>query len=94
MYSPIGHDHNAELMVETTDALEAQGIIVEQAINEYGPGQQEISVRHAEALTAADNQMKVRDTVRGVALRHGLLASFAPKPYPDQIGRASCRERV
>jgi glutamine synthetase len=86
VYSPIGHDHNAELMVETTDALEAQGIIVEQAINEYGPGQQEISVRHAEALTAADNQMKVRDTVRGVALRHGLLASFAPKPYPDQIG--------
>jgi glutamine synthetase len=86
VYSPIGHDHNAEIMIETTDALEAQGIIVEQAINEYGPGQQEISVRHAEALTAADNQMKVRDTVRGVALRHGLLASFAPKPYPDEIG--------
>lgn len=86
VYSPIGHDHNAGIMIETTDALEAQGIIVEQAINEYGPGQQEISVRHAEALTAADNQMKVRDTVRGVALRHGLLASFAPKPYPDEIG--------
>jgi glutamine synthetase len=86
VYSPIGHDLNAELMVETTDALEAQGIIVEQAINEYGAGQQEISVRHADALTAADNQMKFRDTVRGVALRHGLLASFAPKPYPDQIG--------
>jgi glutamine synthetase len=86
VYSTIGHDFNAEVMVETTDALEAQGIIVEQAINEYGPGQQEISVRHADALTAADNQMKLRDTVRGVALRHGLLASFAPKPYPDQIG--------
>jgi glutamine synthetase len=86
VYSTIGHDLNAELMVETTDALEAQGIIVEQAINEYGAGQQEISVRHAGALTAADNQMKFRDTVRGVALRHGLLASFAPKPYPDQIG--------
>jgi glutamine synthetase len=86
VYSPIGHDLNADLMVETTDALEAQGIIVEQAINEYGAGQQEISVRHADALTAADNQIKFRDTVRGVALRHGLLASFAPKPYPDQIG--------
>jgi glutamine synthetase len=86
VYSAIGHDLNAELMIETTDALEAQGIIVEQAINEFGAGQQEISIRHADALTAADNQMKVRDTVRGVALRHGLLASFAPKPYPDQIG--------
>lgn len=86
VYSPIGHDLNAEIMVETVDALTAQGIVVEQAINEYGPGQQEISIRHADALRAADNQMKFRDTVRGVALRHGLLASFAPKPYPEQIG--------
>lgn len=86
VYSAIGHDLNAELMVEITDALEAQHIVVEQAINEFGPGQQEISVRYANALAAADNQMKVRDTVRGVALGHGLLASFAPKPYPDQIG--------
>lgn len=86
VYSAIGHDHAASLMLETTAALEAQGLAVEQAINEYGAGQQEISVRHAGALTAADNQMKFRDTVRGVALRHGLLASFAPKPFPDQIG--------
>jgi glutamine synthetase len=86
VYSAIGHDLNAGLMVEITDALEAQGILVEQAINEFGAGQQEISIRHADALTAADNQMKIRDTVRGVALGHGLLASFAPKPYPDQIG--------
>lgn len=86
VYSAIGHDLNADLMVQTVDALEAQGIVVEQAINEYGAGQQEISIRHADALRAADNQMKFRDTIRGVALRHGLLASFAPKPYPDQIG--------
>ncbi len=86
VYSPIGHDLNAGIMVETVDALEAQGMSVEQAINEYGPGQQEISIRHTDALGAADNQLKFRDTVRGVALRHGLLASFAPKPYPEEIG--------
>lgn len=86
VYSAIGHDLNADLMVETTDALLAQGLIVEQAINEYGAGQQEISIRYADALRSADNQMKFRDTVRGVALRHGLLASFAPKPFPEQIG--------
>ncbi|MDT4928179.1 MAG: glutamine synthetase [Pseudonocardiales bacterium] len=86
VYSAIGHDLNAELMIEITDALGAQGMSVEQAINEYGAGQQEISIHHADALTAADHQMKFRDTVRGVALRHGLLASFAPKPFPDQIG--------
>jgi glutamine synthetase len=61
-------------------------MFAEQAINEYGAGQQEISIRHADALAAADHQMKFRDTVRGVALRHGLLASFAPKPFPDEIG--------
>lgn len=86
VYSSIGHDLNNDLMIETVNALEAQGIVVEAAINEFGAGQQEISIKHADALAAADNQMKFRDTVRGVALRHGLLASFAPKPYPDQIG--------
>ena len=86
VYSSIGHDLNNDLMIETVNALESQGIIVEAAINEFGAGQQEISIRHSNALTAADNQMKFRDTVRGVALRRGLLASFAPKPYPDQIG--------
>jgi glutamine synthetase len=86
VYSPIGHDLADQITIDTVDALEAQGIVVEQAINEYGPGQREISVRHAGALAAADQQMKFRDTVRGVAWQHGLLASFAPKPYPDHIG--------
>lgn len=86
VYSAIGHDLHADLMVQTVQALEAQGLVVEQAINEFGRGQQEISVRHTDALRSADNQMKFRDAVRGTALRHGLLASFAPKPFPDEIG--------
>jgi len=86
VYSSIGHDYTEDLMIETIRALQAQGMVVEQSINEYGAGQQEISIRHTDALGAADHQMKFRDTVRGVALRRGLLASFAPKPYPDQIG--------
>jgi glutamine synthetase len=60
---------------------------VEQAINEYGPGQQEIAVHYGEALAAADTQLKFRDTVRGVAENgHGLVASFAAKPFADGIG--------
>ena len=86
VYSSIGHDLADQLTIDTVDALEAQGITVEQAINEYGPGQREIAVRYTDALGAADQQMKFRDTVRGVALQHGLYASFAPKPYPDAIG--------
>jgi len=86
VYSSIGLDLSAQVMHDIVEALGEQDIVVEQAINEFGPGQQEISVRHTSALRAADNQIKLRDTVRGVALRHGLLASFAPKPFPDAIG--------
>ncbi len=86
VYSAIGLDLSADVMHAIVIALDKQGLSVEQAINEYGPGQQEIAIRHAPTLTAADNQLKLRDTVRGVALRHGLLASFAPKPFADGIG--------
>jgi glutamine synthetase len=86
VYSSIGHDLADQVMIDTVDALEAQGMTVEQVINEYGPGQREIAIRYTDALGAADQQMKFRDTVRGVALQHGLYASFAPKPYPDAIG--------
>ena len=86
VYSTIGLDLSAAVMHDIVEALQSQGILVEQAINEYGPGQEEISIRHAPAVTAADNHLKLRDTVRGVALEHGLLASFAPKPFLDGIG--------
>ncbi|HTK09240.1 MAG TPA: glutamine synthetase family protein [Ktedonobacteraceae bacterium] len=86
VYSSIGLDFSAQIMHDIVQALGSQGIVVEQAINEYGAGQQEISIHHAPAVKAADNQIKLRDTARGVALQHGLLASFAPKPYPDEIG--------
>jgi glutamine synthetase len=86
VYSSIGFDEYHALLLETVDALTAQGITPELAMNEYGGGQLEISVRHAPALAAADAQMKVRDTVRGIALRHSYRASFAPKPFLDQIG--------
>ncbi len=86
VYSSIGLDHSAQVMHDIVEALGAQGLLVEQAINEYGAGQQEISIRHAPAVRAADNQIKLRDTVRGVALGHDLYASFAPKPFADEIG--------
>src|SRR5438445_13901007 len=59
---------------------------VEQYSAELGWGQQELSIRHAPALQAADQQILYRETVRGIALRHGLYASFAPKPWGDQAG--------
>ncbi|HEX9044329.1 MAG TPA: glutamine synthetase family protein, partial [Candidatus Limnocylindrales bacterium] len=87
VYSSAGMDRASAVMDEIVTALETQGLVVEQAINEYGPGQQEVAIRYADALRAADNQLKLRDAVRGVAeVSHGLIASFAPKPFADGIG--------
>jgi glutamine synthetase len=85
-FSSIGMDSAGAVIVDLIEALKAQGIQVEQYYPELGPGQQELSVRHAPGLQAADQQLAFRDTVRGVARQHGLLASFAPKPFADQAG--------
>lgn len=88
-FSSIGMDSAAPVMLELIEALMAQGVYPEQYYAELGPGQQELPVRFADALRAADNQITLRDTARGVAWKHGLLASFAPKPFPDQAGNGS-----
>ena len=85
-FSTTGMTAAAVVIDEIVAALEAQGIEVEQYYPELGHGQQELSVRHAPALAAADRQVLYRETVRGVAYRHGLFASLAPKPFPEQAG--------
>ncbi|HEY7357572.1 MAG TPA: glutamine synthetase family protein, partial [Ktedonobacterales bacterium] len=85
-YSSIGFDFSAQIIDHIVAALELQGVQVEQFMPELGPGQQEISIRHADALRAADNVLIVRETVRGIARQHGALASFAAKPFLDQAG--------
>jgi len=88
-FSTIGLDASATVMIDVVEALITQGVHPEQCYAELGPGQQELPVRFADALRAADNQLTVRDTVRAIAARHGLLASFAPKPFPDEAGNGS-----
>jgi glutamine synthetase len=85
-FSSIGMDNANPIIIDIAEALEKQGIAVQQYYPELGPGQQELSVQHVDALRAADQQLVVRETVRGVAASHGVYASFAPKPFPDQAG--------
>jgi glutamine synthetase len=79
-------DRAGAVIGEIMDALNQQGLQPRQYYPELGPAQQEISIRHAPLPTAADRQIAVRETIRAVALRHGLAVSFAPKPFPDQAG--------
>lgn len=67
-------------------ALERIGISVEFSHHEVAPGQQEIDLRYADALTTADNIMTFRHVVKEVALSHGVRATFMPKPFTDQPG--------
>jgi glutamine synthetase len=65
---------------------ESMGISVEFSHHEAGPGQNEIDLRYADALTTADNLMTFRTVVKEVALEQGVYASFMPKPLADQPG--------
>jgi glutamine synthetase len=85
-YSATGFHQAHDYAVELQRALQAQGMRVENYYPELGHGQQEMSVRHAGALNAADNHVLYRETVRGIAFRRGMWASLAPKPIADQAG--------
>ncbi|MFQ5784350.1 MAG: glutamine synthetase family protein [Alphaproteobacteria bacterium] len=85
-FSTVGWETSVGVIDDIVAALEMQGMPVEQFYPELGHGQQELTIRHASALRAADNHIRYRDTVRAVARRHGFAASFAPKPFADQAG--------
>jgi glutamine synthetase len=85
-FSTVGWESSVDVIDDITAALEAQGMPIEQFYPELGHGQQELSIRHADALRAADNHIRYRDTVRAVARKHGFVASLAPKPFANQAG--------
>jgi len=78
----IGHDFRRQAIT----MLEAMGISVEFSHHEGAPGQQEIDLRYADALSTADNIMTFRHVVKEVALDQGFHASFIPKPFTDHPG--------
>jgi len=66
--------------------LEQMGISVEFSHHEAAPGQHEIDLRYADALTMADNIMTFRVVVREVAVSQGVHATFMPKPFSQHPG--------
>ena len=76
----------ADFRREAITMLEAMGISVEFSHHEGGPGQQEIDLRYADALSTADNIMTFRTVIREVALSQGIWATFMPKPFTTHPG--------
>jgi glutamine synthetase len=83
-HTPNGVGQDFRRQAITT--LEQMGISVEFSHHEGGPGQQEIDLRYADALTTADNIMTFRHVIKEVALEQGVYASFMPKPFTDHPG--------
>lgn len=71
---------------DVVDALERQGIVVEQFHPEYAAGQLEISVAPRDPVAAADDSVLVRQTIRAVSAKHGYTASFAPSVVAGAVG--------
>ena len=78
----VGHDFRRQAIT----MLEAMGISVEFSHHEGAPGQQEIDLRYADALSTADNIMTFRHVIKEVALEQGFYASFMPKPFTQHPG--------
>ena len=80
--APVGHDFRRQAIT----LLEAMGVSVEFSHHEGAPGQQEIDLRYADALSTADNVMTFRHIIKEVALNQNFHASFMPKPFTEFPG--------
>lgn len=66
--------------------LEDMGFEIETSHHEASPAQHEIDFKYSDALTTADNVMTFKMAVKSIAKRHGLYATFMPKPRKDGAG--------
>jgi glutamine synthetase len=93
---PLAHD-NAGYFDQTTDLalqirrhmafdLEEMGIEIEALHHEVAPGQHEINFKYADALRTADNIQSLKLTLKAVAQRIGVHATFMPKPFFGENG--------
>ena len=79
-------DEASDLRRDTVLTLEEMGIQVEYSHHEVAPSQHEIDMRYTDALTMADQVMTYRLVVKEVAHRHGVYATFMPKPVFGENG--------
>jgi len=79
-YFDLNLDKAYEIRREMVNALETFGIEVEASHHEVAAGQHEIDFKYGNALRTADNAMTFRFTLKAIAEKYGLHATFMPKP--------------
>lgn len=76
-------------LLDLESALSASGVTTYTIEPEYGLGQYEVACTPEQGLRAADACLIARETIREIARRHGVAASFTPKPRPDAVGNGA-----
>jgi glutamine synthetase len=80
-------DEYSEVLRAIDEAARVQELPTGTVLAEYGPGQFEVNLHHVDdALLACDHAIRLKRLVKGVALQHGMDATFMPKPYRDHAG--------
>lgn len=82
--TPLDLGENARREIVLT--LEQTGMEIEASHHEVAPAQHEIDFKYDNALRTADNLQTFKMAVKTVAKRHGLYATFMPKPIAHQDG--------
>jgi glutamine synthetase len=86
-YSLARLDNLAPLFREVLDAATVQDLPAGTVMSEYAPGQFEITLQHRQgALAAVDEAVQFKRLIKGVAAKHGLIASFMAKPFTARSG--------
>ncbi len=80
-------DEYSGVLAAIASAAEVQQLPTGTVLAEYGPGQFEVNLHHVgDALLACDHAIRLKRLIKGVALQHGMEATFMPKPYREHAG--------
>lgn len=85
-YFDFSSHEGYKFIKEVASALQQFGIEVETSHHEVGQGQYEIDFKYGNALNIADKVLTLKYTVKKIAQRHGLKATFIPKPIMNAAG--------
>jgi glutamine synthetase len=86
MFSQAGLATERVFVERVVAELRAMDVTVAQLGKEYGPGQYEMSIHHADPIRAVDDYYSLKDAVRDLAREQGHVATFMPKPYSHWSG--------
>jgi glutamine synthetase len=80
-------DEYSDVLAAIASAARVQELPTGTVLAEYGPGQFEVNLHHVDdALLACDHAIRLKRLIKGVALQHGMEATFMPKPYREHAG--------